>query len=84
VIWTDPDGHTYLTHPGSKLLFPELCEPTATVTARGPAPPKHTTGLTMPRRATTRQHDRATRIDTERRANTPDVIQRLRHSLAPF
>jgi hypothetical protein len=84
VIWTDPDGHTYLTHPGSKLLFPELCRPTANVTTTGPPPTKHTTGLTMPQRATTRHHDRATRIDTERRANTPDVIQRLRQSLAPF
>jgi hypothetical protein len=84
VIWTDPDGHTYLTHPGSKLLFPELCAPTAEVHSTGPPPTKHTAGLTMPRRATTRHHDRATRIDTERRANTPDVIQRLRQSLAPF
>ena len=84
VIWTDPDGHTYLTNPGCKTLFPELCEPTATVTARGPAPPKHTTGLTMPRRATIRQHDRAQRIDTERRANTPDVIKRLQECVASF
>jgi hypothetical protein len=28
VIWTLPDGHTYVTIPGSGLLFPSLCAPT--------------------------------------------------------
>jgi len=23
VVWTDPDGHTSTTYPGSRLLFPE-------------------------------------------------------------
>ena len=31
IIWTAPDGRTYITTPGSRLLFPELSEPTATV-----------------------------------------------------
>ena len=29
LILTAPTGHTYTTHPGSKLLFPTLCQPTA-------------------------------------------------------
>ncbi|MDO3636941.1 HNH endonuclease signature motif containing protein, partial [Mycolicibacterium arseniciresistens] len=29
VIWTSPAGHTYTTTPGSALLFPYLCTPTA-------------------------------------------------------
>ena len=44
VVWTSPLGQTYTTHPGSRLLFPRLCRPTAAVTARdtpgdAPAPP---------------------------------------------
>ena len=31
VIWTAPDGRQHVTTPGSRLLFPELSEPTATV-----------------------------------------------------
>jgi hypothetical protein len=31
IIWTSPTGHTYVTYPGSKHLFPQLCEPTATL-----------------------------------------------------
>ena len=29
VVWTSPHGQTYTTHPGSRLLFPRLCRPTA-------------------------------------------------------
>ena len=38
VIWTLPDGHTYVTTPGSALLFPGLCAPT------GDLPPRTTAG----------------------------------------
>jgi hypothetical protein len=69
VIWTDPDGYTSTTHPGSRLLFPELCTPTAEFTITGTPPAKHTAGLTMPRRKTTRAEDRRRRIDHERRLN---------------
>ena len=68
VIWTAPDGSTHVTTPGSRLLFPELCEPTAPVrVTNGPATPK--TGLTMPRRTTTRAEDRRRRIRAERELN---------------
>jgi hypothetical protein len=68
VIWTAPDGRTHTTTPGSRLLFPELSEPTATVQARR-VPTAHTAGLTMPRRTTTRAQDRARRIQRERELN---------------
>ncbi|OPX05078.1 hypothetical protein B1790_33590 [Mycobacterium sp. AT1] len=61
VIWTAPDGRRHTTTPGSRLLFPELSEPTQPVEV-GQAPPAHTAGLTMPRRKTTRAQDRARRI----------------------
>ena len=65
IVWTAPDGRRYITTPGSRLLFPELSEPTATVQASG-VPVSHTAGLTMPRRKTTRAQDRARRIQRER------------------
>ncbi|MGH3642609.1 MAG: DUF222 domain-containing protein, partial [Mycobacterium sp.] len=70
VIWTTPDGRTHVTTPGSRLLFPELCQPTAAVAPVDvPARPAHTAGLRMPRRKTTRAQDRARRINDERTLN---------------
>jgi Domain of unknown function (DUF222) len=70
LIWTSPGGQTYTTYPGSRLLFPTLCRPTAPVSAPVDAPmagPNR--GLMMPRRAGTRAQDRAKRIDAERARN---------------
>jgi len=68
VIWTAPDGRTHATTPGSRLLFPELSEPSArVVTAETPV--SRTAGLTMPRRKRTRAQDRARRIQRERESN---------------
>jgi hypothetical protein len=73
VVWTAPNGQTYTTRPGSVLLFPALCTPTAPVatTTAQPIPNAGWTnaGLTMPRRARTRAEDRRQRIDDERRLN---------------
>lgn len=70
VIWTLPDGQTYVTLPGSALLFPTLCAPT------GAAPKAKPTGercgdrtAMMPLRTKTRAQNRAHRIATERRHN---------------
>jgi len=71
IIWTAPDGHQHVTTPGSRLPFPELSEPTATVRASG-VPTTHTGGLTMPRRKTTRAQDRASRIQRDRELNALD------------
>ncbi|MFI5506627.1 DUF222 domain-containing protein [Mycobacterium sp. NPDC051804] len=73
VIWTCPQGQTYTTHPGSRLLFPTLCRPTAPVEVVHPAGDCPTDpaarGLAMPRRKTTRAHNRTKAINDERRFN---------------
>jgi hypothetical protein len=72
LILTSPAGRTYVTTPGSALLFPQLCAPP------GDLPPHQSpTAETrcgnrpamMPRRRRTRDQDRAHRINTERRQN---------------
>ncbi|VEG54643.1 HNH nuclease [Mycolicibacterium aurum] len=69
LVWTDPEGQRCTTYPGSRLLFPELCAPTAAVVNPRRPPPKHTAGLTMPKRTITRADARRQRIDDERRLN---------------
>ncbi|WP_066907398.1 HNH endonuclease signature motif containing protein [Mycobacterium interjectum] len=71
VIWRLPDGHTYITTPGSALLFPSLCAPTADLsTPDTPDTPRcGERTARMPRRRRTRAQQRATRIATERRHN---------------
>ncbi|MEZ0339525.1 HNH endonuclease, partial [Mycobacterium sp. pV006] len=57
IEWVSPTGHTYLTKPGSALLFPALCKPTATLWTNEPPPPPPTDqrrGIMMPRRRYTR------------------------------
>jgi hypothetical protein len=77
IIWTAPSGQIYPTYPGSRLMFPTLCKPTAPVSAPanvssvGP-----NRGLMMPRRTNTRAHDRAKRIEAERRLNDAHVAER--------
>jgi hypothetical protein len=77
IIWTSPHGRTYVTEPGSKLLFPSLCTPTAPVTitaeAAEQAQAQHNPGLTMPRRQRTRAQDRAQRIIDDRRLNEEEA-----------
>ncbi|MCK8645633.1 hypothetical protein [Mycobacterium colombiense] len=71
VIWTLPDRHTYVTTPGSALLFPQLCTPTGDVITPPPPRPDRCTDRTamMPRRTRTRAQHRAARIATERKHN---------------
>ena len=75
VVWTSPSGQTYTTRPGSRILFPSLCRPTAAI-----APTTVTTepsrGLAMPRRKKTRAHNRQHAITAERRLNDEYVIER--------
>jgi len=83
VIWTSPSGQSYTTRPGSRLLFPSLCLPTAPVTVTD-TPTAHTAGLTMPRRRTTRSQDRRQRIDDERRRNEAENDAAAFDSIPPF
>jgi hypothetical protein len=69
VVWLSPGAQTYTTRPGSRLLFPSLCTPTAPVDPTVGGQPVAGHGLPMPRRARTRTQDRRQRIDDERRLN---------------
>jgi hypothetical protein len=83
VMWTSPSGHIYTTQPGSRLLFPSLCLPTAPVIVTG-TNTAHTAGLTMPRRKSTRAKDRQHRIDDERRRNQAENEAAAFDSRPPF
>ena len=72
LILTSPTKHTYVTTPGSALLFPNLCTPVAGM------PAVHThhriayspdRAAMMPKRRRTRAQDRAHRVATERNHN---------------
>jgi hypothetical protein len=72
LILTSPTGHTYVTTPGSALLFPTLGVPA------GGMPAVHThhrvayspdRAAMMPKRRRTRTQDRAQRVATERHHN---------------
>jgi len=72
IILNSPSGKTYVTTPGSALLFPSLCVPTGDVRALEADPPNEYCGdrnAMMPRRRRTRHQDRARRVSTERRRN---------------
>ena len=74
IIWTLPDKRTYITTPGSALLFPELMAPTGTLPdpVAGPHPDAGPAGertARMPLRTTTRAANRARSITAERAHN---------------
>ncbi|WP_237571168.1 HNH endonuclease signature motif containing protein, partial [Mycolicibacterium lacusdiani] len=81
IVWTSPHGRTYVTEPGSKLLFPSLCAPTAPVTITADeaerARAQHNPALTMPRRQRTRTQDRAQRVADDRRLNEEEDLRRI-------
>ncbi len=72
LILTSPAGCTYVTTPGSALLFPSLCPSTGAIPAPEADPPLDYCGprtAMMPTRRRTRAQNRAHRIATERRHN---------------
>jgi hypothetical protein len=71
VIWTLPSGQMYVTTPGSALLFPTLCAPTAELPPPDPKPADRTGDRTvmMPRRNATRAESRARYVAAERARN---------------
>ena len=79
VIWTAPSGQIYTTHPGSRLLFPSLCKPTAPISAPANGPSVDASrGLMMPRRKHTREYNRQRSIEAERRLNHNHVAERTK------
>lgn len=73
LILTSPAGHTYVTTPGSALLFPSLCRGVggAIPAAEADVAPDYCGERTamMPTRRRTRAQNRAGRIAAERRRN---------------
>ncbi|WP_139334584.1 HNH endonuclease signature motif containing protein, partial [Mycobacterium colombiense] len=71
IIWALPDQRTYVTTPGSALLFPQLCAPTGDVRVTAAPPLDYCADRTamMPRRTHTRAQNRAARIAVERKQN---------------
>jgi hypothetical protein len=72
VIWVLPDGHTYVTTPGSAILFPTLCAPTGDLPSfdtDGTQPRCGDRTAMMPKRHRTRAQNRAHHINSERRQN---------------
>jgi hypothetical protein len=72
LILTSPSGHTYVTTPGSALLFPSLCYAVGGMPAPEADPPTDYCGertAMMPTRRRTRAQNRAARIATERKQN---------------
>jgi hypothetical protein len=72
LILTSPDGDTYVTTPGSALLFPSLCAAVGGMPAPETNLPQdycaERTAM-MPKRRRTRAQDRAHRVAAERRQN---------------
>ena len=73
LILTSPSGDTYVTTPGSALLFPSLCRAVGGMPAAEAGPPPENycadRSAMMPRRRRSRSQDRAYRVATERRRN---------------
>jgi hypothetical protein len=72
IILSSPAGRTYVTTPGSALLFPSLCVPTGDLHVPPTDPSTVYCGertAMMPKRRRTRAQDRAHRVAAERRRN---------------
>jgi len=72
LIWTSPSGASYITTPGSALLFPSLCAPTGSLSPPDAQPIRQGCegrAAMMPTRRRTRAQNRAARITAERRHN---------------
>ena len=81
MILTSPSGHTYVTTPGSALLFPGLCAPTGhlDIPEAPVADPCRDRTAMMPIRSRTRAQNHAQRIATERQHNR-QARQARRHA----
>ena len=80
VIWSLPCGQTYVTSPGSAILFPALTMPTGELPKPTPTSADRCGERTamMPRRRRTRAQRRSQRITAERNRNRNDRLARQR------
>ena len=72
LIWTSPARDTYVTTPGSALLFPSLCAPTGALAGPTPALQSTDRAQMMPKRKRTRAQNKTLRIAAERTLNRQD------------
>lgn len=81
VVWSLPGKQTYVTTPGSALLFPSLMVPTHAPkpVADVPQATDGDRGVLMPRRKTTRAQNRARYLTAERARNR--ALRRARHDV---
>jgi hypothetical protein len=82
-----PAGQTYVTTPGSALLFPSLCQATGAIAApEADASPDYCAqrSAMMPKRRRTRAKDRAYRVAAERRQNHDARISRRAQAASYF
>ena len=88
IVWTSPTGHTYATYPGSKHLFPQLCEPTATLWHDDPpaVDTNDNRAAMMPKRRHTRAHNKTRAVTAERKLNDSYAAGRIaeRNKPPPF
>jgi hypothetical protein len=80
VIWTLPSGQTYVTSPGSAILFPALTAPTGDLPEPSSTPDDRCGDRTamMPTRRRTRKQQRSQRITAERNLNRNTRLVRRR------
>ena len=78
-VFTAPTGHVYTTEPAGAGLFPALSAPTGTPTISADGNPSAgNRGLAMPTRQHSREQERRSRIDTERRQRAQINAERAR------
>jgi hypothetical protein len=76
IVWTAPTGHSYISVPGSRILFPDhaITTPLPTTGTRDlDTPDAPGRGLMMPTRRNTRTRDHARRIAYERALNEQEL-----------
>ena len=80
VIWILPSGQTYVTSPGSAILFPALTAPTGDLPEPAPIPDDRCgdRAAMMPTRRRTRNQQRSQRITAERNLNRNNRLGRRR------
>jgi hypothetical protein len=81
VIWMLPSGQTYVTSPGSAILFPTLTAPTGELPEPSPTPDDRCgdRAAMMPTRVRTRNQQRSQRITVERNLNRNNRLARRRN-----
>lgn len=76
VEWTSPTGNTYVTHPGSRVVFPRWNITTSPLPPPPTVDPTRARTLMMPTRKRTRAQNRAAYVKRERALNDARVAER--------